>query len=361
MWTSTRSRRTRRSVPGSSPQDLKNTVAEAGLYYPPDPASADTCTVGGNIATNAGGLCCIKYGVTSTYVKALEVVLPGGEVMRTGHRTAKGVAGYDLTGLFVGSEGTLGVVTSAVVHLIPMPDPPLTALATFDSLDKAVDGILAVRADPHRPNLLEFLDRTAIEAIQAVGDFGFPDDCEAALLVQSDRPGHTREDVARYADLLSAAGAEDIAVADDRWEAEALMAGRRMLGPALEMRGARLAEDACVPVAHLAEFVRESQAHLASDRRGDRHGRSRRRRQPAPGAVLRPRRPREPAPGGVGTRRGPRRGTGSRAAPSPGSTAWVCSNAATSSHELGEAELTRQRAVKAVFDPLGLMNPGKVY
>lgn len=346
--------------PGVITEDLKNSVAEAGLYYPPDPASADTCTVGGNIATNAGGLCCIKYGVTSTYVKALEVVLPGGEVMRTGHRTAKGVAGYDLTGLFVGSEGTLGVVTSAVVHLIPMPDPPLTALATFDSLDKAVDGILAVRADPHRPNLLEFLDRTAIEAIQAVGDFGFPDDCEAALLVQSDRPGHTREDVARYADLLSAAGAEDIAVADDRWEAEALMAGRRMLGPALEMRGARLAEDACVPVAHLAEFVRETQR--ISERSGVEivmggHGgdgnlhpalffdrddpASLHRAEAALDEVL------VAALGLGGTITG-EHGVG----------------VLKRRHlvdELGEAELTRQRAVKAVFDPLGLMNPGKVY
>ncbi len=113
--------------PGVVNAHLKRAAAEAGLFYGPDPASWETCTIGGNVATNAGGLCCVKYGVTADWVKALQVVLPGGEVVRTGHRTAKGVAGYDLTGLFVGSEGTLGVVTEAVVRLAPAPAPPLTA------------------------------------------------------------------------------------------------------------------------------------------------------------------------------------------------------------------------------------------
>lgn len=346
--------------PGVVTLALKSAVADAGLYYPPDPASADTCTIGGNIATNAGGLCCIKYGVTSHYVKALEVVLPGGEVMHTGHRTAKGVAGYDLTGLFVGSEGTLGVVTSAVLHLVPLPEPPLTALATFDSLERAVDGILAVRSDPHRPNLLEFLDRMAIDAIQQVGDFGFPDDCEAALLVQSDRAGHAREDVTRYADLLSAAGAEDIAVADDRWEAEALMAGRRMLGPALELHSARLAEDACVPVARLGDFVREGQR--ISQRTGV-------------DIVM-------AGHGGDGNlhpalyfdRDDPASLHRAEAALDELLVAALAlGGTITGEHgvgvlkrhhlsgELGPAEMARQRAVKALFDPMGLMNPGKVY
>lgn len=346
--------------PGVVTLALKTAVAEAGLYYPPDPASADTCTVGGNIATNAGGLCCIKYGVTSHYVKALEVVLPGGEIMRTGHRTAKGVAGFDLTGLFVGSEGTLGVVTSAVVHLIPQPDPPLTALATFDSLDRAVHGILALRADPHRPCLLEFLDRMAIQAIQGVGDFGFPADCEAVLLVQSDRPDHTREDVARYGELLTGAGAEDVAVADDQWEADALMAGRRMLGHALDVRGARLAEDACVPVSRLGDLVREGQR--ISQRTGVEiawggHGgdgnlhpalffkrgnpASLHRAEAALGEVL-------------------------LAALSYGGTITGEHGVGITKRgyltdELGAAELSRQRAIKALFDPLGVMNPGKVY
>ena len=122
--------------PGVVNADLKRAAAAHGLFYGPDPASWETCTIGGNVATNAGGLCCVKYGVTSDWVKALQVVLPGGEVTTTGHRTAKGVTGYDLTGLFVGSEGTLGVVTEVVVRLQPAPDPALTALAVFTSLGR---------------------------------------------------------------------------------------------------------------------------------------------------------------------------------------------------------------------------------
>jgi glycolate oxidase len=245
--------------PGVVNADLKAAVREAGLFYPPDPASADTCTIGGNVATNAGGLCCIKYGVTADYVKSLEIVLPGGEQIRTGKLTAKSTAGYDLTGLFVGSEGTLGVVTSALVRLIPAPDLALTALATFDSLDEAARAVLALRADRHRPALLEFLDRASIAAIQAMNDFGFPSGCEAALLVQSDRPGHAAEDVERYAATLADLGAAEIAVADNAAEAELLMKGRRMLNYALEAKGGRLAEDACVPVARLGDFVRIGQ------------------------------------------------------------------------------------------------------
>ncbi|MDN5791228.1 MAG: FAD-binding protein, partial [Micrococcales bacterium] len=211
--------------PGAVNADVKRAAAEVGLFYPPDPASSGSSTIGGNVATNAGGLCCVKYGVTADYIRGLQVVLPGGEIVTTGRRTAKGVAGYDLTGLFVGSEGTLGVVSSVVARLIPAPDPALTVLATFGSLDEAIDGIVALRADRHRPSLLEILDRTSIEAIQQLADYGFPQDCAAALIVQSDRPDHTSEDVKRYAALLTAAGAGEVAVADDAQEADALLEG----------------------------------------------------------------------------------------------------------------------------------------
>ena len=345
--------------PGVVTADLKAAVAEVGFHYPPDPASADTCTIGGNVATNAGGLCCVKYGVTADYVSALEVVLPGGEVMRTGKRTAKSVAGLDLTGLFVGSEGTLGVITRALVRLQPAPDPALTALATFDSLDDAVSGILAVRADRHRPSLLEFLDRASIAAIAAVGDYGFPDGCEAALLVQSDRPGHTAEDVERYAGALAAAGATDIAVAENRSEGDLLMQGRRMLNYALERKGPRLGEDACVPIQRLAEFVRIGQQIAAQTgveitlsghggdgnlhpslffdgTPGDTH-----RVEHALDLVLR-------AALDLGGTITGEHGVGLQ---KRHHLTW----------ELGEAEIRRQLALKAVFDPLGIMNPGKVY
>ncbi len=346
--------------PGVVNTDLKAAAAQVGLFYPPDPASADISTIGGNVATNAGGLCCIKYGVTADYVKALQVVLPGGEVIRTGHRTAKGVAGYDLTGLFVGSEGTLGVVTSALVRLVPAPDPALTTLATFASLDAAVNAILALRADRHRPSLLEFLDHESLVAIQAVGDFGFPQDCEAVLLVQSDRPGHALDDVHRYAALLEAAGAQDVATADNASESEGLMAGRRMLRFALENANAKLTEDACVPIARLADFVRAGQAIAAQT--GVRttlagHGGD---GNLHPSFLFTP-----------GDEDGQRKALHAldlvlQAALDLGGTITGEHGVGTLKREhlrdeLGEAELARQRAVKALFDPAGIMNPGKVY
>src|SRR6476620_1152738 len=346
--------------PGVVNADLKRAAASAGLFYGPDPASWETCTIGCNVATNAGGLCCVKYGVTADWVKALEVVLPGGEVMRMGHRTAKGVAGYDLTGLFVGSEGTLGVVTEAVVRLEPAADPALTALAVFDSLDAAVAGIVALRRDPHRPCLLEIIDRTSVRAIQAFGDFGFPDDCAAVLLVQSDRPGHVADDVARYAALLESAGATDVAVADDAQESEPLLAGRRVMSTAFEAMGGRLAEDMCVPIGRLAEFVRGIDA--ISERR----------------SVLIP----VSGHGGDGNLRPSI--VFAHDDPDSLARAWEAfddlirlglslDGTITGEHgigsvkvpwlglELGDAELDRQRRLKAVFDPLGIMNPGKVF
>lgn len=346
--------------PGVVNQDLKTAAAAIGLFYPPDPASSATCTIGGNVATNAGGLCCVKYGVTADYVRGLEVVLPGGEVMRTGRRTAKGVAGLDLTGLFVGSEGTLGVVTSAVVRLVPLPDPALTALATFDSLERAAGAVVALRADPFGPSLLEFLDRASIAAIQALADYGFPRDCAAALVVQSDRHGHTGEDVQRFASALEAAGATDVAVADDAQEAEVLMAGRRALNPALERKGGRFVEDVCVPVARLADLIRAGEEIsqqtgvevTMSGHAGDGNLHpcfyfdradpdSRRRAEAAFGLLV------EVALGLGGTITG-EHGVGSL-------------KRDYLPLELGEPELERQRSIKALFDPLGIMNPGVVF
>jgi glycolate oxidase len=345
---------------GTITGDLKAAAASAGLFYPPDPASVDFSTVGGNVATNAGGLCCVKYGVTADYVRGLQVVLPGGEVIRTGRRTAKGVAGLDLTGLFVGSEGTLGVVTEVTVRLLPAPDPALTALATFDSLETASTGILALRADRHRPSLVELLDRTTVEAIQALADFGYPVGTEAALIVQSDRVGHAAEDVQRYAGLLAEAGAVEVAIADDEEEADLLLAGRRALNPALEARGPRFIEDVCVPVTRLAELIRAG--HRIADRRGvdvtmsghagdgnlhpcfffdpSEEG-SRERAELAFGDLI------EVTLGLGGTITG-EHGVGSLKA------RWLV-------QELGAAAVERQRAVKALFDPDGILNPGRVY
>ncbi|AKU17366.1 FAD-binding oxidoreductase [Luteipulveratus mongoliensis] len=343
--------------PGIVTADLKKAVAAQGLFYPPDPASSPMSTIGGNVATNAGGLCCVKYGVTADYVRGLEVVLAGGEVIRTGRRTAKGVAGLDLTGLFVGSEGQLGVVTEVVVRLVPATDPPLTALATFTSLDDAAKALVALRAERHGPNLLEVLDRSSLVAIQAMEDFGFPQDAEAVLLVQSDRPDHSAEDVQRYAKLLTTAGAEDVAVADDAQEADALMAGRRALAPALELKGPHFIEDVCVPVAQLGNLIRQSRdigrrtgvEVVLSGHGGDgnlhpclffdEQPGSRERAEEAFGQIV------DAALDMGGTITG-EHGVGSL------KRRWL-------PRELGDAELARQRTIKAMFDPYGIMNPGR--
>ncbi|QDO89342.1 FAD-binding protein [Ornithinimicrobium ciconiae] len=346
--------------PGVVNGDLKSQLTAYGLAYPPDPASSGSCTIGGNIATNAGGLCCVKYGVTADYVRGLEVVLAGGEVMRTGRRTAKGVTGYDLTGLFVGSEGTLGVVTEAVLRLIPAPDPPLTVLAVFDTLEATLAGVTALREQRHTPSLIELLDGPSVAAIQDYGDYGFPAGAEGVLLVQSDRVGHAHEDVMAYADALTSAGATDVAVADDRAEADLLMEGRRALNPALEARGSRLIEDVCVPVGRLGDLVRA--VHEIATRQGleatcsghagdgnlhpcfffDQDDAAQvAAAQAAFGEVV------EAAWSLGGTLTG-EHGVGTLKAP------WL-------ERELGAAEVARQRALKALFDPLGIMNPGRVF
>ena len=346
--------------PGILNKALKDAVAEHGLFYPPDPASSAFCTIGGNVATNAGGLCCVKYGVTADYVRALQVVLPGGEVIRTGHRTAKGVAGLDLTGLFVGSEGTLGVVTEVTTRLIPAPDPALTALATFDSLGAASRAIVALRGERHRPNLVELLDRGAIAAVQALADYGFPGDCAAVILVQSDRPEHTAEDVQRYAALLTEAGAVDVATADDPDEADLLLAGRRALSPALEAKGPRYLEDVCVPVGRLTELIEQGQSVAA------RHGLEVVMAGHAGDGNLHPSIFFDPAVEGS-------QGRAKQAFTEIVEAALRMGGTITGEHgvgtlkapwlplELGLAEIERQRGIKALFDPRGILNPGRVY
>ncbi len=346
--------------PGVVNADLKSQLSAYGLAYPPDPASAASCTIGGNIATNAGGLCCVKYGVTADYVRGLEVVLPGGEVITTGRRTAKGVTGYDLTGLFVGSEGTLGVVTEAVLRLIPAPDPALTVLAVFDSLEQTMAGVAALRELRHTPCLLELLDGPSIAAIQAYGDYGFPAEAGGVLLVQSDRVGHAHDDVREYAEVLSRAGATDVAVADDPTEADLLLQGRRALNPALERRGPRMIEDVCVPVSRLGELVRAVHQIAA------RHGLEATSGGHAGDGNLHP--------CFFFDADDPAQVAAAHAAFNDVvHTAWALGGTLTGEHgvgtvkapwlegELGAAEVARQRSLKALFDPLGIMNPGRVF
>ena len=175
--------------PGVVNDHLRDACAEHGLWYPPDPASAPWSTIGGNVATNAGGLCCVKYGVTKDYVLGMQVVTGTGELVRLGRRTAKGVAGFDLSALMVGSEGTLGVITEVTVKLRPQRDPERTIVGYFDSIVAAGKAVEAVAADGLTPSALELIDRQCLLAVDAWKNMGLSADAEVVLLGRIDTPG----------------------------------------------------------------------------------------------------------------------------------------------------------------------------
>jgi len=247
--------------PGVVNNDLKAAVAEHGLWYPPDPASAPWSTIGGNVATNAGGLCCLKYGVTRDYVLGLRVVtgaVPGadgsgpvsyGDAVRLGRRTTKGVAGLDLTGLFVGSEGTLGVVTEVTLRLRPaLAGPPRTVVGAFGDLVTAGEAVSLITRRGLSPSVLELLDRACLTAVEEWKHLGLEADAAALLLARVDTPGDTGgQEADALAASMAAAGALWAAQSSDDTEAEALFDARRLAYPALERLGPVLTEDVCVP------------------------------------------------------------------------------------------------------------------
>jgi glycolate oxidase len=241
--------------PGVVNQELRDHVRPSGLWYAPDPASKDFCTIGGNVNTNAGGLCCVKYGVTRDAVLGLEVVLADGRVARLGRRTVKGVAGYDLTGLIIGSEGTLGVVTAARVRLRPLPTTSTTVVAVFADMaaaGRAVESIMSIAT----PSLLEVMDRTTIAAVEAFQPMGLDTTAAALLLAQSDLPGlaaHSEADVILAA--CERAGATEAYRSEDAEQADLLLGARRAAIPALEQLGAWLLDDIAVPRSRLVEAI----------------------------------------------------------------------------------------------------------
>ena len=237
--------------PGLLNAEVKAAAAEHGLWYPPDPSSFEICSIGGNLATNAGGLCCVKYGVTTDYVLGLEVVLADGRPLRLGGRTIKDVAGYDLKRLFVGSEGTLGVITEATLRLRPRPPASTTVAATFDDVVAAGRAVTAVMAQV-RPSALELMDRAAVEAVERVQPMGFEGGVGAVLLAQSDVGAGEAEVIA---EACRSAGATFVAVTDDQDEGEALFAARRIAIPCVERLGTVLIEDVGVPIPQIPALV----------------------------------------------------------------------------------------------------------
>jgi len=242
--------------PGVVNDRLRAVCAEQGLWYPPDPASSPWSTIGGNVSTNAGGLCCVKYGVTGDYVLGLELVNGAGEVVRLGRRTAKGVAGYDLCHLVVGAEGTLGVVTEVTVRLRPARAPERTVAGHFGSVVDAGRAVAAIAATGVRPSALELLDRHCLQAVDDWKHLGLSVDAEVVLLGRSDAVGAAgAEEATQMLACFEQAGASWAAQSTDQVEADALFAARRLAYPALERLGPLLTEDVCVPVAALPEML----------------------------------------------------------------------------------------------------------
>lgn len=363
--------------PGVINAALSRAVNEHGLYYPPDPSSWEMCTIGGNIGTASGGLCCVKYGVTAEYVLGLDVVLADGRLMHTGRRTAKGVAGYDLTRLFVGSEGSLGIVVRAVLALKPQPPQQLVLAAEFASASAACDAVCRImkterrealpqkggggrRAGGHVPSLLELMDRTTVKAVNDMANMGLPETTEALLLAGFDTSDPTA-DLAALGALCEAAGATQVVSADDLAESELLLQARRLSLTALEaVRGVTMIDDVCVPRSRLGDLIegveRIADKHqltigvVAHAGDGNTHptvcfdagdpDESRRARESfdeimALGLEL----------GGTITGE---HGVGVL------KKEWLA-------REIGPVGMEMQRAIKTAFDPLGILNPGKVF
>ncbi len=220
--------------PGITTVKVAEAAEKVGLFYPPDPGSMRISTIGGNVAENSGGLRGLKYGVTRNYVMGLEVVLPDGEVLWTGNKCVKDVAGYSLKDLFIGSEGTLGVITKVLLRLIPKPQTKKTMIATFARMGQAAETVSAIIAAKIIPCTLEFLDRMTIHCVEDYAKIGLPLNCEALLLIETDgHPAVVAEEAAQMEAKCREAGCLEVIVAKDDAEATKLASARRAAFSAL--------------------------------------------------------------------------------------------------------------------------------
>ncbi len=244
--------------PGVITLDLIKAVEQKGLFYPPDPSSMKISTIGGNISENSGGLRGLKYGVTRDYVLALEVVLPNGEIVRTGGKLAKDVAGYDLTRLFVGSEGTLGVITEATLKLIPLPESKKTMLALFQNLEAAARSVSKIIANKVIPATLEFLDQPTLKVVEEYSQIGLPTDVQAVLLIEQDgTPENVNKDMKIIEEICRSENSVSVQIAQSEEEAEALRTARRTALSALaRLAPTTILEDATVPRSEIAKMVK---------------------------------------------------------------------------------------------------------
>ena len=242
---------------GVTTQRIYDTAAAAGLFYPPDPGSMKISTIGGNVAENSGGLRGLKYGVTRDYVLGLETVLADGRLCWLGSRCVKDVAGYNLRDLFIGSEGTLGVVTQVLLRLLPAPAARQTLLATYATMAAAAETVSAIIAARIIPCTLEFIDRRTLRCVEDYAHVGLPLDAEAVLLIETDgHPAAVAEEAARIEELARRHGATTVRRAADAAEAERLTTARRSAFSALaRLRPTTILEDVTVPRSELAAMI----------------------------------------------------------------------------------------------------------
>lgn len=244
--------------PGVITLDLINAVEGKGLFFPPDPGSMKSSTIGGNINENSGGLRGLKYGVTRDYVMALEIVLANGSIIRTGGKLAKDVAGYDFTRLYVGSEGTLGIVTEAILKLVPIPETKKTMLALYEDLEAAAKTVSKIIANKIIPATLEFLDQATVKVVEDFANIGLPTDAKAVLLIEQDgAPEVVERDILKIAEICKQEQAFSVQIAKTVEEAEALTTARRAALSALaRLKPTTILEDATVPRSQVANMVK---------------------------------------------------------------------------------------------------------
>ncbi len=243
--------------PGVINGKLQRELEWMNLFYPPDPASMNFCTIGGNIAENAGGPRALKYGVTRDYVMEIESVLPGGDIMTTGVKTTKGVVGYDLARLLTGSEGTLSVFTKIRLKIIPLPEDVVTLLAVFNNLEASGDAVTKIISSKIIPRTLEFMDNEAIAAVEKFKPVGLPRGAEAILLIELDgHPSAITKEAEKIADICQHLGAE-IKMAEDESARKQLWASRRAISPALyQIKPTKINEDIVVPRNKITEMLK---------------------------------------------------------------------------------------------------------
>lgn len=348
--------------PGVVTADFQAAVESRGLFYPPDPASLKQSTLGGNVSTGAGGPRCLKYGTTREYVRGMRAVLPGGQVIRDGGKYLKSATGYNLSQLFVGSEGTLGAVTQCTLRLIPKPPVTGTLLALFPRLDDAAAIVTCILRAGILPSVIEFMDRTCIRCIEQASKLGLPDDVEALILLECDgQPAAVEDELARVTELCRAGGARSVDRATDQETRDALWKARRSVSPSLSrLRPNKLGEDISLPRHAIVPVVRRIQqiadeyqvllptfGHIGD---GNLH----------PNLVFDPRDRDEVA-------------RVERAAEELIRAAVAHGGTLSGEHGIGllkkdflplalpPENLAIYRQIKGVFDPLGIMNPGKIF